>query len=50
MLQRMSIGTVVGAAGAAGTRILTNSKEVHIPAETVLKFQLDKPYSLNAAP
>ncbi len=45
-----AIGAAVGAAGGAGTQILIKGKEVHVPAETVLKFQLDKPVSLKAAP
>lgn len=44
-----AIGAAVGAAGGAGTQILIKGKTVQIPAETVLKFQLDKPVSLNAA-
>lgn len=44
-----AIGAVVGAAGGAGTQILIKGKTVQVPAETVLKFQLDKPVSLNAA-
>jgi hypothetical protein len=44
-----AIGAVVGAAGGAGTQILIKGKEVSVPSETVLKFQLDKPVSLNAA-
>lgn len=44
-----AIGAVVGAAGGAGTQILIKGKEVNVPAESVLKFQLDKPVSLNAA-
>lgn len=44
-----AIGAVIGAAGGAGTQILIKGKEVQVPAETVLKFQLDKPVSLNAA-
>jgi len=45
-----AIGAAVGAAGGAGTQILIKGKEVHVPAETVLKFQLDQPVSLKAAP
>ena len=45
-----AIGAVVGAAGGAGTQILIKGKEVKVPAETVLKFQLDQPVSLKAAP
>jgi hypothetical protein len=45
-----AIGAVVGAAGGAGTQILIKGKEVQVPAETVLKFQLDQPVSLKAAP
>ena len=45
-----AIGAAVGAAGGAGTQILIKGKEVQVPAETVLKFQLDNPMSLKAAP
>jgi hypothetical protein len=40
------IGGVVGAAGGAATQVLTKGHDVKVPAETVLKFRLDKPVSL----
>lgn len=45
-----AIGAAVGAAGGAGTQILLKGKEVQVPAETVLKFELDQPINLQAAP
>jgi len=44
-----AIGAAVGAAAGAGTQILIKGKEVRVPAETVLRFKLDKPVSLQAA-
>lgn len=41
-----AIGAAVGAAGGAGTQVLTKGKEVSVPAETVLKFKLDKDLAL----
>ena len=37
-----AIGAAVGAAGGAGAQVLTKGKQVMIPAETVLKFNLDQ--------
>ena len=45
-----AIGGVVGAAGGAGVQILTRGREVHVPAETVLAFRLDKAVTLQAEP
>lgn len=42
------IGAVAGAAAGAGTQILVKGKEVQVPAETVLRFQLDQAVSLQA--
>jgi hypothetical protein len=42
------IGAVAGAAAGAGTQILVKGKEVKVPAESVLKFQLDQDVSLRA--
>ncbi len=36
-----AIGAGVGAAGGAGAEVLTQGREVRIPAETILKFRLD---------
>ncbi len=36
------LGTVIGAAGGAGAQVLTRGRDVHVPAETVLHFRLDK--------
>jgi hypothetical protein len=42
-----AIGAVAGAGAGAGTQIVTRGKEVHVPAETVLRFQLDRPLRLH---
>jgi hypothetical protein len=39
----------VGAAGGAGVQVLNKGKDVRVPAETLLKFTLNKPASLQAA-
>jgi hypothetical protein len=39
---------LVGAAGGAGVEVLNKGKDVRVPAETLLKFRLDKPVSLQA--
>jgi hypothetical protein len=44
-----AIGVLVGAAGGAGVQVLTRGRDVQVPAETVLKFRLDKPVTLRAA-
>lgn len=41
-----AIGGMVGAAGGAGAQILTRGRDVRVPAETVLRFRLDKPVTL----
>jgi hypothetical protein len=41
-----AIGAVAGAGAGAGTAIITRGKEVHVPAETVLRFRLDRPLRL----
>jgi len=40
------LGGLVGAAAGAAVQILTQGKEVRIPAESVLRFQLDEPIRL----
>jgi len=42
-----AIGAVAGAGAGAGTEIITQGKEVHVPAETVLRFRLDQPLHLH---
>jgi hypothetical protein len=42
-----AIGAVAGAGAGAGAQIITQGKEVHVPAETVLRFKLDRPLSLH---
>jgi len=44
-----AIGVLVGAAGGAAAQVLTKGHDVRVPAETVLKFRLDKPVTLQAA-
>jgi hypothetical protein len=41
-----AIGAVAGAGAGAGAEIITQGKEVHVPAESVLRFRLDRPLSL----
>jgi hypothetical protein len=41
-----AIGGLAGAAAGAAVQILTQGKEVRIPAESVLRFQLDEPIRL----
>jgi DnaJ-like protein len=36
-----AIGAVAGAGAGAGTEIITQGREVHVPAESVLRFRLD---------
>ena len=38
-----AIGAVAGAGAGAGTQVLTRGKNVKVPAETMLHFQLDRP-------
>jgi hypothetical protein len=42
-----AIGAVAGAGAGAGAQIITQGKEVHVPAETVLRFRLDRPLMLH---
>jgi hypothetical protein len=42
-----AIGAVAGAGAGAGTQIITRGKEVHVPAESVLHFRLDRPLRLH---
>jgi hypothetical protein len=42
-----AIGAVAGAGAGAGAQIITQGKEVHVPAETVLRFKLDRPLALH---
>jgi len=43
-----AIGGLIGAAGGAATQVLTKGHNVKVPAETVLRFHLDKPMTLRA--
>jgi hypothetical protein len=40
------LGGLIGAAAGAAVQVLTQGKEVRIPAESVLKFRLDEPIRL----
>jgi hypothetical protein len=42
------IGVLVGAAGGAGAQVLTRGHDVVVPAETVLRFRLDRPVTLQS--
>jgi hypothetical protein len=42
-----AIGAVAGATAGAGAQIMTQGREVHVPAETVLRFRLDRPLWLH---
>jgi hypothetical protein len=42
------IGAVAGAAAGGTAQVLTKGKEVKVPAETTLKFRLDRPLTLRA--
>jgi hypothetical protein len=42
-----AIGAVVGAGAGAGTQIVTQGREVHVPAESVIRFRLDRPLHLH---
>jgi hypothetical protein len=44
-----AIGAVAGAAAGAGAQVLTRGKTVKVPAESTLRFKLDKALHLNAA-
>jgi hypothetical protein len=41
-----AIGAAAGAGAGAGTEIITRGKEVHVPAEAVIQFRLDRPLHL----
>jgi hypothetical protein len=44
-----AIGAVAGAAAGGTAQVLTRGKEVKVPAETVLNFQLDRPLRMEPA-
>jgi hypothetical protein len=44
-----AIGAIAGAAAGGGVQVLTKGKQIHVPAETLLTFQLDRPLHLRAA-
>src|ERR1051325_7103735 len=41
-----AIGAIAGAVGGGTVQVLTRGKEVRVPAETLLTFQLDEPLEL----
>src|SRR5262249_41691528 len=43
-----AIGAIAGAGAGGAAQVLTRGKEVKVPAETVLNFNLDKPIRLHA--
>jgi len=43
-----AIGAVAGAAAGGTTQVLTRGKEVKVPAESTLRFKLDKPLRLES--
>jgi hypothetical protein len=45
-----AIGAGVGAAAGAGTEVLTQGKDVRVPAETILNFTLDEDLHLERRP
>lgn len=42
-----AIGAASGAGAGAAVQIITRGKEVHVPAESVIRFQLDRPLRLH---
>jgi len=44
-----AIGAAAGAAAGGTAQVLTKGKQVKVPAETILRFQLDRPIHLDAA-
>ena len=42
------IGVLVGAAGGAGAQVLTRGRDIQVPAETVLRFRLERPVTLRS--
>lgn len=44
-----AIGAVAGAAAGGTAQVITRGKKVTVPAETVLRFQLDRPLRLAAS-
>jgi hypothetical protein len=43
-----TIGALIGAAGGAGVQVLNRGKDVRVPAETLLSFNLSAPVTLQA--
>jgi hypothetical protein len=43
-----AIGVLVGGAGGAGVEVLNKGKDVRVPAETLLRFRLDRAVSLQS--
>jgi YMGG-like Gly-zipper len=45
-----AIGAGAGAGAGAAAQMMTRGKEVHVPAESVLRFRLDRPLRLHLLP
>lgn len=43
-----AIGALAGAGAGAGTEVMTHGEAVHIPAESILSFRLDRPLDVFA--
>jgi hypothetical protein len=43
-----AIGAVAGTAGGAAVQVMTKGRDVRVPADTVLKFRLDRAVVLRA--
>jgi hypothetical protein len=43
-----AIGGPIGEADGAATRLLTQGRDIKVPAESLLRFRLDKPVTLRA--
>jgi hypothetical protein len=41
-----AIGAVTGAAAGGAVQVLTNGKQINVPAETEMQFHLDQPIRL----
>jgi hypothetical protein len=45
-----AIGAAAGAASGAGAQVATRGREVHVPAETLLSFRLERPIQVVEGP
>ena len=44
-----AIGAIAGGAAGAGTQVLTRGRRVHVPAESLLTFRVDRPMVMGVA-